>query len=111
MSNEYKCNKELVELYHSKLWHEHWGACDKMGWQLTDIKIPENLHPDILKERVFQFDTNRLAYTCYLHNDSVDDKFHASPSMGIDFDINQRTREVISELKKTQHLRIINFLH
>lgn len=109
LSNEYKCNKELVELYHSKLWHEHWGACDKMGWQLTDIKIPENPHPDILKERVFQFDTNRLAYACYLHNDNVEDKFHASPSMGIDFDINQRTREVISELKKDPAFKDYNF--
>lgn len=100
LSNEYKCNKELVELYHSRLWRGHWGACDKMGWQLTDIKIPENTQPSSLKERIFQFDTNRIAYTCYLHNDSIEDKFHASPSMGIDFDINQRTREVISELKK-----------
>ncbi len=100
LSNEYKCNKELVELYHSKLWHEHWGACDKMGWQLTDIKIPENTHPSILKERIFQFDTNRIAYACYLHNDNIDDKFQAGPSMGVDFDINQRTRDIISELKK-----------
>ena len=100
LSNEYKCNKELVKLYHSRLWHEHWGACDKMGWHLTDIKIPENTHSSILKERIFQFDTNRIAYACYLHNDSIEDKFHASPSMGIDFDINQRTRDVISELKK-----------
>ena len=100
MSNEYKCNKELVELYHSRFWHEHWGACDKMGWQLTDIAIPENTQPSILKERIFQFDTNRIAYACYLHNDRIEDKFNASPSMGIDFDINQRTRDVISELKK-----------
>jgi len=100
LSNEYKCNKELVELYHSKLWHEHWGACDKMGWQLTDIKIPENTHPSILKERIFQFDTNRIAYACYLHNDNIDDEFQAGPSMGIDFDINQRTRDIISGLKK-----------
>ena len=100
LSNEYECNQVLVELYHSKLWHEHWGACDKMGWQLTDIKIPENTHPSILKERIFQFDTNRIAYACYLHNDSIVDKFQASPSMGIDFDINQRTRDIISELKK-----------
>lgn len=100
LSNLYNCNNELVELYHSKLWHEHWGACDKMGWQLTDIKLPENTQPNLLNERIFQFDTNRIAYACYLHNDSIEDKYQMNPSMGIDLDINQRLKDVVSELKK-----------
>lgn len=102
LSGEYDCNKELVSLYHNKLWHEQWGACDKMGWQLTNISLPENTQTDILKERVYQFDTNRIAYSCYLHNSSIEDKYNVNHSIGGDFDINQRLKDVVSELKSDE---------
>ncbi len=86
--------------YHYKLWHEHWGACDKMGWQLTDIKLPENNHPNIFKERIFQFDINRLAYTCYLHNQSISDKYEKGFHSDEDFDINKRIDQVVNSLKE-----------
>ena len=101
LSNQYNCNKDLVELYHLKLWDEHWKACDKMSWQLTDIRLPENNQQNILKERIFQFDTNRITYACYLHNDSISDIYSKEKSKKyIDFEINQRIKQVITELKK-----------
>ncbi len=102
LSDKYNCNKDLVSLYHNKLWYEQWGACDKMGWQLTDISLPENTHSHILKERVYQFDTNRIAYTCYLHNSSIDDKYKVNHSANGDFDLNQRINEVVSALKSNE---------
>ncbi len=102
LSDTYECNKELVSLYHNKLWQEQWGACNKMGWQLTDISLPENTQTDILKERVYQFDTNRIAYSCYLHNSSIEDKYKVNYSIGSDVDINKRLKEVVSALRSNE---------
>lgn len=105
LSNKYNCNQKLTELYHDKLWHEQWGACDKMGWQLTDIELPRNNTPTILKERVFQFEQNRLAYACYVHNDK-DEEYFSDKNL----DLNKRITEVITELKKNPSMKDHKFL-
>lgn len=105
LSNKYNCNQKLTELYHDKLWHEQWGACDKMGWQLTDIELPHNNTPTILKERVFQFEQNRLAYACYIHNDK-DEEYFSDKKL----DLDKRITEVITELKKNPSMKDCKFL-
>ena len=105
LSNKYNCNQKLTELYHDKLWHEQWGACDKMGWQLTDIELPQNNTPTILKERVFQFEQNRLAYACYIHNDR-DEEYFSDKNL----DLDKRITEVITELKKNPSMKDHKFL-
>jgi len=105
LSNKYNCNQKLTELYHDKLWHEQWGACDKMGWQLTDIELPQNNTPTILKERVFQFEQNRLAYSCYVHNDK-DEEYFSDKNL----DLDKRITEVITELKKNPSMKDHKFL-
>lgn len=105
LSTTYNCNQKLTELYHDKLWHEQWGACDKMGWQLTDIELPQNNTPTILKERVFQFEQNRLAYACYFHNDK-DEEYFSNKNL----DLDKRITEVITELKKNPSMKDHKFL-
>lgn len=105
LSNKYNCSESLIELYHNKLWHEQWGACEKMGWKLTDINLPQNNHPNNLKERVFQFDTNRMAYACYIHNDKDEDSFSDDK-----FNLDKRIIEVITELKKDSAFQDYKFL-
>lgn len=105
LSNKYNCNQKLTELYHDKLWHEQWGACDKMGWQLTDIELPQNNTPTILKERVFQFEQNRLAYACYVHNDK-DEEYFSDKNL----DLDKRINEVITELNKNPSMKDHKFL-
>lgn len=105
LSNKYNCNQRLTELYHDKLWHEQWGACDKMGWKLTDIELPKNNHPTIIKERVFQFDQNRLAYACYVHNDKDEEYFS-----GKNLSLEKRIAEVITELRKSPSMKDHKFL-
>lgn len=105
LSNKYNCNQRLTELYHDKLWYEQWGACDKMGWELTDIELPKNNHPTIIKERIFQFDQNRLAYACYVHNDKDEEYFS-----GKNLDLDKRITEVITELKKNPSMKDYKFL-
>ncbi len=105
LSDKYNCNQKLTELFHDKLWHEQWGACDKMGWQLTDIELPQNNTPTILKERIFQFEQNRLAYACYVHNDKDEEYFS-----GKNLDLDKRITEVITELKKNPSMKDHKFL-
>lgn len=105
LSNKYNCNQKLTELYHDKLWHEQWGACDKMGWKITDIKLPQNNTPTILKERVFQFEQNRLAYACYVHNDK-DEEYFSDKNLNLE----KRITEVITELKKNPSMKDYKFL-
>lgn len=105
LSNKYNCNQKLTELYHAKLWHEQWGACDKMGWQLTDIELPQNNTPTILKERVFQFEQNRLAYACYVHNDK-DEEYFSNKNL----DLDKRITEVITELRRNPSMKDHKFL-
>lgn len=105
LSNQYNCNQKLTELYHDKLWHEQWGACDKMGWQLTDIELPLNKTPRILKERIFQFEQNRLAYACYFHNDK-DEEYFSNKNL----DLDKRITEVITELRKNPSMKDYKFL-
>lgn len=100
LSNKYNCNQRLTELYHDKLWYEQWVACDKMGWKLTDIELPKNNHPMILKERIFQFDQNRLAYACYFHNDKDEENF-----IGENLNLEKRISEVITVLKKKPSMK------
>jgi len=76
-----------------------------MGWQLTDIELPQNNTPTILKERVFQFEQNRLAYSCYVHNDK-DEEYFSDKNL----DLDKRITEVITELKKNPSMKNHKFL-
>jgi hypothetical protein len=102
---KFNCYQKLAELYHNKLWHEQWRACDKIGWQLTDIKIPQNNIPKILKERIFQLEKNKLAYVCYIHNDK-DEEYFSDKNL----DLNKRITEVITELKKKPSMKDYKYL-
>ena len=78
LSEKYNCNQELVRIYHDKVWHDILEACDKMQWKVINIKLPEKNIDINLKERIFQFDTNHIAYVCYLHNTKTTDIYSAS---------------------------------
>jgi hypothetical protein len=105
LSNVHNCNQKLTKLYHDKNWDDQMRACGKMGWQLTDIKLPINSHPTITNECVFQFDKNRLAYTCYLHNEEDQECFWIT-----DFDLDNRISFVMSYLKEELSFTDYKFL-
>jgi len=111
LSEKYNCNEELVKIYHNKIWHELWGACNKMHWGLTDIKLPENEINTNLEERIFQFDNNRLAYVCYFHNSKTSDKYIESDNEEVSSDVlNDRLKKVIDFLKTDDSLTDYQFL-
>ncbi|MGD0756642.1 MAG: SEC-C metal-binding domain-containing protein, partial [Bacteroidales bacterium] len=111
LSGFYKCNQKLVSLYHDNNWREIWHACDRMNWQLTDIKIPVDKSATI-KERIFQFDTNRLAFVSYLHNNKTNSRYERYEERYVDdsSDINDRIQEVINYLKTNKNFKDFKFL-
>lgn len=60
------CYDELMELLYERQFHLTCVALAKGGWLATDIELP-TLKTDLpIKEMVFQFDNQKLAYVCYL---------------------------------------------
>jgi hypothetical protein len=110
LSEKYNCNKELVKIYHNRIWHALWGACDKMHWGLIDIKLPKNKISNNLKERIFQFDVNRLAYVCYFHNSKTTDRYTESDSKEVPLNVlKSRLKEIVTFLKTDNLLRDYQF--
>jgi len=100
LSEKYKCNEELVKIYHEKIWHKVEESCRSMHWRLTDIQIPKNKISNNLKEEIVQFDSNKLAYVCYFHNSKTTDKYNDIDEKELQSKIvNDRIKEVLSSLK------------
>ena len=111
MSRKWNCDWELVAKYHELVWHKLWGACDRMHWHLLDMELPENRVNTNLKERVFQFDTNRLAYVCYIYDNKVIDKYTLAEQEDFwDKHINERIKEVIDWFKTDEQWTDYKFL-
>ena len=65
-AKEYKCYEELMELLYERQFHLTQVSLAKTGWLATDIALPESKNPLPIKETVFQFDNQKLAYLCYI---------------------------------------------
>lgn len=65
-AKEYNCYDELIELLYERQFHLSRVALAKTGWLATDITLPEPQTSLPIKEAVFQFDNQKLAYVCYL---------------------------------------------
>jgi len=65
-AKEHNCYDELMELLYERQFHLACVALAKTGWLATDIKLPELKDPLPIKEGVFQFDKQKLAYVCYI---------------------------------------------
>jgi len=111
LSEKYKCNEKLVEKYNDKVWHKIKESCHRMHWHETDIIIPQNKISNNLKETIFQFDTNKLAYVCYFHNSKTTDKYESCEENDFEHDmVNNRINEVISNLSSNPIFDNYNFL-
>ncbi len=113
-TKRYGTREGIHDLCHKRIWRDLWGACDKIGWQLTDIPLPELEKPNPMKERIFQFDAYMLAYVCYsfppelkgtyeLHEDKTGDLLGGEL-------INKRAEAVITNLKNREELKGYQFL-
>jgi hypothetical protein len=111
LSEKYNCNKELVKIYNDKIWNELRLSCNKMHWELTDIKLPESEISTNFKEQILQFDINRLAYVCYYHNTKTTDKYSENNNEEVPSEVvNKRLKEVMDFLKNDNTLKDYLFL-
>lgn len=65
-AKDYNCYNELMELLYKRQFHLSRVALAKTGWLATNIELPAPKANLPIKETVFQFDNQKLAYVCYL---------------------------------------------
>lgn len=78
LAKEYGCEKEILLAYREEIWAEIRIACHEMGWAETDIKLPEG--DTDLKELIYHFDNNRLAYVSLRTPSELSNLFSDKPS-------------------------------
>ena len=108
-AKHYNCEKDLLLAYQEEIWAEVRIACHKMGWAETDIKLPEDKINSGLKEALFHFDNNRLAYVS-LQTPSVLSDLFTYQSANVRESSQKRIENVINELKKRSELDDCKFL-
>lgn len=110
----HKARKEIHQLCHQNIWKDIWGACDTMGWALTDIPLPDKSPKHSIKEGVFQFDAYMLAYVCYAFPPELKVIREMYSEKNGDLlageDLNSRMKTVITELKARKELEGYQFL-
>lgn len=96
---EYGCYDELMELLYDRQFHLACVALANTDWLATDIKLPE-LHAGLpVKEAVFQFDNQKLAYVCYIKTGQLSSEEETTPKarkVGDPYD--ERTKEIVQFL-------------
>uniref|UniRef100_UPI003216986B YecA family protein n=1 Tax=uncultured Draconibacterium sp. TaxID=1573823 RepID=UPI003216986B len=113
LSKRFGCEESLLNLYHNKMWYEINSACSKMNWSLTDIKLPKIESGLSIKEVVYQFDSNKLAYISLYFKTALNEHPTLNEDDGPDLMImpDQRKNEVINYLKSELKLSDYKFLN
>lgn len=96
-AKEHNCYEELMELLYDWQFDLACSALAQTGWLATDIKLPEPAMPMPVKEAVFQFDNQKLAYICYLKAGRLDGSAIATSTPKVDR-FEDRTKEVVGYL-------------
>lgn len=113
-AKKHKVRSEIHQLCHQKIWRDIWGACDKMGWMLTDIPLPKTSPNHSIIEGVFQFDAYMLAYVCYSFPSELQGTREMYSAQNGDLlagkELNSRMNAVITELKGRKELEGYQFL-
>jgi hypothetical protein len=65
-AKEYNCYDELLDSMYERQFHLSCLALSKANWLATDIKLPPQNPKLPMKETVFQFDNQKLAYVCFI---------------------------------------------
>lgn len=72
---KYKCGKDLLVTYNNLVWNDILQATKKMGWILTNIKLPDSRNESIMREAILQFDNHRLCYTIFIQPHEISNKY------------------------------------
>jgi hypothetical protein len=98
-AKDYKCYDRLMELLYDRQFHLTQVALTKTGWFATDIKLPKLKKSLPIKEAVFQFDNQKLAYLCYIKTaESPVPDGEEKPTVNFHNPYEDRTAEVVQFL-------------
>lgn len=98
-ANEYGCYDELMELLYDRQFHLTCVLLANTGWQATDIDLPSPPAGLPIKETVFRFDNQKLAYVCYIKTGQLASKEETVPKAKKPADpFDERTKEVVQFL-------------
>ncbi len=113
-AKKYDVRPGIHEWSHKRIWHDIWGACDKIGWALTDIPLPEMESELPIKEGIFQFDAYMLAYVVYSFSPELKGTYELHEEKNGDLlggdALNKRTEAVITDLKSRPEMEGYQFL-
>lgn len=113
-AKKHNVRAEIHDLCHKSIWTDIWVACDKMGWALTDISLPEKSTNQSIIEGIFQFDAHMMAYVCYSFPSELKSTSEMYSEENADLlagdNLNNRTKTVIDDLKKRKELKGFQFL-
>ncbi|MBX2968281.1 MAG: SEC-C domain-containing protein [Cyclobacteriaceae bacterium] len=111
---KHNVREKIHQFCHKSIWGDIWEACDKMGWALTDIPIPEKSPGQSIMEGIFQFDAYMLAYVCYTFPPTLQGNQEMLDQQNDDLlagnSLNRRMKAVITELKARKELEGYQFL-
>lgn len=94
-ANEYGCYDELMELLYDRQFHLTGVLLANTGWLATDIKLPAPAEGLPIKETVFQFDNQKLAYVCYIKTGQLASEVEAPKAKKLGDPFDERTKEVV----------------
>jgi len=98
-ANEYSCYDELMELLYDRQFHLTGVLLANTGWLATNINLPAQPAGLPVKEAVFQFDNQKLAYVCYIKTGQLVAKEETGPKVKKLADpLDERTKEVVQFL-------------
>ena len=97
-ANEYGCYDELMELLYDRQFHLACVALANTGWLATDIQLPVPPVNLPVKEAVFQFDNQKLAYVCYIKTGQLASKEMLPKTKKAGDPFEERTKEVVQFL-------------
>lgn len=108
-ANKYGCYDELMELLYDRQFHLTCVLLANTGWLATDINLPAPPAGLPVKEAVFQFDNQKLAYVCYIKTGQLVFKEETAPKTKKPADpFDQRTKEVVRFLSTIEPKQAFN---
>ncbi|WP_205748862.1 YecA family protein [Emticicia sp. CRIBPO] len=103
-AKKYNVRDILRNLCQQRTWMDIWSACEKMGWFLTSITLPEEKNNICIKEGVFELTENMLCYVCYVYPNELKNVYEWFEEENEDLlneaFLNERIDDVITKLKK-----------
>ncbi|WP_051312722.1 SEC-C domain-containing protein [Sporocytophaga myxococcoides] len=99
-AKEYNCYDELLELFYARQFHLSCAALGSSGWWAADIELPPLKGSLFVREKVFQFDNQKLGYVCFVQPiKSVPTEFAGNSGKEATDPYKERTSEVVDFLR------------